>query len=241
MRWRPWLWLCLSLICFLGAVYFWRLGDQWAQKKTVPSSQSTNQSKPPEPATPKPLGQAHSAPIRLLSEAGHLNSWPGATASKTNKADRFKYRLSNTSKSVGELSRSDHAILLENALFDTTRPTSLPIPQQLRAEGDPGSYIVQAHGPVDASFRALLKSAGASIVSYIPNNAYLVRASAAVAQQLEASPQTAAVLPYEPYYKVKALDWAVEQRPLPEHAVLNLVLFADAREATLDGLENLGA
>ena len=51
--------------------------------------------------------------------------------------------------------------------------------------------------------RSGLKSAGASVVSYIPNNAYLVRASGAVARQLQADSRTQSVLPYEPYYKLK--------------------------------------
>ena len=84
------------------------------------------------------------------------------------------------------MQRSDTAILLENALLDTAQPATLAIPDHLRAQGDPGSYVVQARGPIDAGFRSLLKAAGASVVSYIPNNAYLVRASGAVAQQLQA-------------------------------------------------------
>ena len=77
---------------------------------------------------------------------------------------------------------------------------------------------------------SLLQAAGATIVSYIPNNAFLVRASAAVAQQLSADPQTQAVLPYEPYYKLKPslLKLAVAQAPLPDDSALNVLLFADA-------------
>src|SRR5438552_1026239 len=145
MRWRPWLWLLVSLICFLGAVYFWRLGEQWAaEKKAAPPSPDT--AKPATNPASHPLGQAHSAPIQLLSAVGNLNSWPATAPGKTNQASsRFKYRLSNTTQTVGQLARRDSAVLLENALFDTTRPTVLPIPDHLRSQGDPGSYIVQAH------------------------------------------------------------------------------------------------
>ena len=105
----------------------------------------------------------------------------------TNHASRitnhFALRLSNTSTPLRQLQRSGQALLLENALLDTTRPAPA-IPDHLRAQGDPGSYLVQARGPIDNAFRSLLQAAGATIVSYIPNNAYLVRASAAVAQQL---------------------------------------------------------
>ena len=74
---------------------------------------------------------------------------------------------------------------------------------------------MQARGPIDDAFRSLLKAAGASVVAYIPNNAYLVRASAAMAQQLQSDPRTQAVLPYEPYYKLKhsLLKLAAAQAP----------------------------
>ena len=61
---------------------------------------------------------------------------------------------------------------------------------------------MQARGRIDDAFRAALKDAGAEIISYIPNNAYLVRASSGVAQNLGAGPAQS-VLPFEPYYKLK--------------------------------------
>ena len=138
--------------------------------------------------------------------------------------------------------RNPKAILLENALVDTARPADLAIPASLRAQGDPGAWVVQAKKPLDDGFRALLKQAGASIVSYIPNNAYLVRASQEAAQQLEAAPAVQAVLAYEPYYKLKPwlLQAALEQGPLPVNCSLRLLLFADARDETLEQLGRLG-
>ena len=79
-----------------------------------------------------------------------------------------------------------HAILLENALIDTASPLNLSIPKNLQSQGDPGAYIVQARGPIDTAFRAMLAAAGAEIVSYIPNDAYLVRAPAGAAGGLAA-------------------------------------------------------
>ena len=131
--------------------------------------------------------------------------------------------------------------MLENALVDTGRPLDLSIPEWLKAQGDPGTYIVQARGPIDDGFRAVLAAAGAGIVGYIPNNAYLVRASAAVAKELEG--QSQAVLAYEPYYKLQGslLGQAVEQRALGAGSELNVVVFEDAREETHQALEQLGA
>ena len=217
MRWRPLTWLLLSVVCFAAALYFWRLGDRWAAKQTAALSQ------------PRPSLDTHRAsrvtplPVfPLLSQAGTLSS-PPAPDSLTNHASRitnqFALRLSNTTTPIGQLQRNEHALLLENALLDTTRPMP-SIPDHLRAQGDPGSYLVQARGPIDAGFRSLLKAAGASVVAYIPNNAYLVRASEPVAQQLRADPRTQSVLPYEPYYKLKhsLLKLAAAQAPLPDNS-----------------------
>ena len=158
-------------------------------------------------------------------------------------------RLTNTALPIGSLVRNPHALLLENAWLDTSRLRgttaaghALAIPDNLRAQGDPGAYVVQSRGPLDDSFRARLAAAGASIVSYIPNNAYLVRASAAAAQALGADPQTQTVLPYEPYYKLQPalLALAVGQTPLPADSTLNVLLFPDARDGALADLDKLG-
>src|SRR5437867_4560734 len=151
--------------------------------------------------------------------------------------------LTNTPFSPSQLVHRDHAILLENALFDTEQPTALPIPAHLVAQDDPGSYIVQSRVPLDDAFRALLKAAGVSIVAYVPNNAYLVRVSAAGAQRLAERPQVQAVLSYQPYYKLKGplLGLAMEQKAPPPECALSLLLFADAREAALADLKKLGA
>jgi subtilisin-like proprotein convertase family protein len=183
------------------------------------------------------------APIRLLSQLGLLNSQSTVTnsqsAASSNTPPRFAHRLSNTKESVSQLARRDHAILLENALLDTE--SALPgIPAELQATDDPGTYIVQAKGPLTDSFRNLLQQAGATIISYVPNNAYLVRASGSALQNLAAVAQ--AVLPYEPYYKLKPslLDLALTQKPLPDDSTLNISLFSDARQQTLDELKKLG-
>ena len=105
--------------------------------------------------------------------------------------------------------------------------------------GDPGAYIVQARGPIDNAFRAMLASAGAEIVSYIPNNAYLVRAQAGVANGLAGNPLTQGVIPYEPYYKIQSslLAAAVEDKVLPPGTELNLGLFADTKPHILEDVQ----
>src|SRR5438093_1769777 len=115
MRWRPFTWFLLSVFCFVAAAFFWRLGDEWAAKKAAlpPPSQATNEALPFKPAT-KPVAQA--VPFHLLTQAGNLNTSSATPATNSDRAGRFANRLSNTTKPLGELIRSDHAILLQNAL-----------------------------------------------------------------------------------------------------------------------------
>jgi subtilisin-like proprotein convertase family protein len=155
---------------------------------------------------------------------------------------RFPHRLRNTTRPIEQLARMDSAVLLENAFLDTARGIELPIPDHLRAEADPGSFIVQSHAALDNTFYGRLREAGAEFIAYVPNHAALVRADAAAARQLAALPSIRAVLPYEPYFKVaqNLLSFAVEEQALPPEQLLNLVLFPGEREATLTALETLG-
>src|ERR1051326_5244062 len=147
MRWRPLTWFLLSVFFFVAAVFFWRLGDEWAAKKASSSTgQATNQPLSPG-AVAKPLAQT--MPIRLITQPGNLNALESAPSTNSNRADRFAHRLSNTTKPFRELIRNDKAIVLQNALIDTAQTTPLSIPEHLRAQGDPGSYVVQWHGSLD--------------------------------------------------------------------------------------------
>src|SRR5262249_35869541 len=146
--------------------------DRWEAEKQLASRQAAAQAV---------SRHASKAPPLLSSTAqGNLNT-PPPVGPLTNHVlhitNRFALRLSNTSASLPELQRSPTAILLENALIDTASKTALAIPTNLLAQGDPGTFIVQAKGPIDNAFRAAIQGAGATVVSYIPNNAYLVRAS----------------------------------------------------------------
>src|SRR4051794_40549087 len=127
MRSRPFTWLVISVVCFLGALYFWRLGDKWNADKNAASGK--------EQPTNNVSGSSTSGKPTISS-----------TNSSRATNSRLAYRLSNTQKSVSELAQSDKALLLENALIDTDQNVELSIPEHLRAKGDPGTYIAQAHG-----------------------------------------------------------------------------------------------
>ncbi len=230
MRRRPLLWLTISLICFGAAYYFWKLGDKWAAGKSprpAPTTESTN-------------SQARAFP--LLTRSGNLNAANtlDAALSATNRALRFAYRLANTKATLNELTRIPTAILLENALVDTALPLDMNFPAHLKSGDDPGAWIIQAKGNISEAFRAAIKSSGAEIVSYIPNNAYLVKATRQAAEALRAEAQS--VLAYEPYYKLKSelLRTAAQMRNLPENARLNVLLFPGDTE-TVDTLGKSGA
>jgi len=200
-RWRPLAWLVVSVVCFIAAMYFWRLGDQWQAQKPGQSNATVPPDAPTNPAVNSTL-RMKSTSVQFASTAPVIALNPSATnAVRAKSTNAFPYRLSNSTQKISELSRNSHAILLENALIDTTSSQALAIPDSLRSHGDPGAFLVQADRPMNDALRAQIIGAGATIVSYIPNNAYLVTCSEAVAAQLGGR---FTVLPWEPYYKVKA-------------------------------------
>ncbi len=221
--------ILLVLAVVLGAWLWWPRAavKPVAVRRTVVAAQ---------PAAP--LVPAARQPANLfLHPTVVSNTVAGAAA--TNK---FARRLTNTTRSLHELMHEPRAILLANALLDTRLPLNLTIPKNLQASGEPGAFIVQANGAIGADFRAMLAASGAQIVSYIPNNAYLVRASAGQAAAITGSSLTAAVLPYEPYYKVSAslLAQATQDQPLPAEALLNLGVFKADAAATEAAVEKMG-
>ena len=154
----------------------------------------------------------------------------------------FPFRLKNTESPIGDLVRNETAVLLRNAFIDTALGSKLVIPDELKATGDPRTYIAQARGPVTAAFRRHISLSGGNIISYIPNNAYLVRVDAGGAARLANWSGTQSVLPFEPYYKLemKLLEMALTGRTLPAGALLNVVLFPDSEPAAAKRLARLG-
>jgi subtilisin-like proprotein convertase family protein len=226
MRSRRTILISMGLLLLAGAWLFWHAGARRAAENN------------PARTITSAVRSSSTAPQILFPKTVSAN--PAQIVTAAAKTNRFAYRLVNTTKSIGELVNDRRAILLENALIDTRAKLDFSIPKNLQSPGDPGAYIVQADGPVSAAFRAMLAAAGAQIVSYIPNNAYLVRISAGGANSLAANPLAQSVIPYEPYYKVQSPLLAFDEKVLPAGAVLNLGLFADDAAATVRQIENLG-
>jgi subtilisin-like proprotein convertase family protein len=216
--------VCLLLVA--GAWFFWH---QPARTRTKPS------------ALPTAAATVHSAstvPGALPSVILSTNN-PKAEAAARARANQFRYRLTNTTKTIGALVNDRHAILLANALIDTSAKLDLSIPKKLQASGEPGAYIVQANGPIDNAFRAMLAQSGAQIVSYIPNDAYLVMISSGGANALAGNPMTQAVIPFEPYYKLSPslLAAAANDQPVGE---LKVAAFPGTADATISAFGKIG-
>ena len=198
----------------------------------------------PSPVVKKSAAAAPVASVAVLVPPANAltKSVAAGTNSLSTRTNRFAFRLANTAKTIGQLASDRHAILLDNALIETDAKMNLKIPAHLRAAGDPGAFIVQARGVISAAFRAALAAAGGQIVSYIPNNAYLVQLDAAGAGALAGNPLVQAVLPYDPYYKVQSslLGLAVNQKPLPDNTYLTLGLFSGSAAATEAQIQSLG-
>jgi subtilisin-like proprotein convertase family protein len=225
MKTRSWSLILLCLLLLAGTWFFWPAGQHRAvQKATAPAVRPTLTT----------TRSASTAPLLIGCGNAATNNAP--------KINAFAYRLTNTKKSLVQLMSDPHAILLENALLDTRVALNLSIPKNLQSKGDPGAYIVQANGPINSAFRAALSAAGAQIVSYIPNNAYLVTVAAGGAAGLAGQTGVQSVTPYEPYYKISEslLGLAVNQKNLPDNSVLTLGLFPNTAAATADQIKQLG-
>ena len=230
-------WFLIGLLLLLGAALLFREDGRRRQRDAAAAG--TN-------AAPRPAGSfwdrlTRRAPAPAPGPArAAAPSTAHVTALSTDP--RLPFRVRNTTKPDAELFRSETALLLRNALVETREPVRLNIPGHLRAQGDPGSYLVQARGGIDQQFRDVLRGAGAEVVSYVPNNAYLIRAGVNTAQQLRLSPRVEQVLPFEPFYKLDMalLPLAVRQEPMPAGRWLNLVLFRGTSDRAKADLAALG-
>jgi subtilisin-like proprotein convertase family protein len=246
MRWRSLIWpAAVAVVLAVLAALWWQSRSETASRRSAVKQPNTSRAETAASQAVKKAGQVAAQNQSQKANSFRFLSQPASEAPdpvSTKPKDKFKYRLTNTPKPIGDLVHNDRAILLENALFDTTASfDKLAIPASLSAIGDPGAYIVQSKSALDDGFRWQIRQLGARIISYIPNNAYLVRATPDAAAQIAGLPQTQTVLPYEPYYKLKSslLPMAMEGMQLPEGHDLNLLVFPDAQASTLSALSNM--
>lgn len=249
---RTWSWI--SLLLLAGAVLCFYLEQRHRPSSVAPSPSPeaptpshTGNSAGPQARIPTfPLLSSQTAPTGSMSASSPA---PGAAlgpgtpvaAAPVTPPGGVPHRLANRTQSLETWMRSDTALLLENAFIDTATGTPPSVPEHLRATEDPGSYVLQYHGPLDGQFYHILHQAGAEFISYVPNNGALVRASAAVVSRLTADSRIRAAIPFEPYYKLSrtVLPLAVEDRNLPPKTRLNIVVFPGQRDAALAALDQL--
>lgn len=215
--------LALVLLCGLLT---WQAGERVARNRNRSSvSSELAQS---GPAAPSPVRPAPTVPaVPAAQKWVPVERWQPGQA-RTFPDAKFTNRFRNTPATLDELVRHDRALNLRNALVDTENGMPLQLPVGLEGGEDPGAYVVQSHGVLRESLRRQLREAGMEIVSYIPNNAYLVRGSRAAMEQAASSPEVAAVLPFAPAFKLEPqlLDQALAELPAPENQQL-IVTVAD--------------
>jgi hypothetical protein len=178
------MWFGISLLCFVAALYCWRLANQWEARKHTGSVTPDTQTKEQLPAaTSHSTVFASTAPLVLLSQ-------PQPAARATNW---LAYRFKNTSKSAGQLLRDDRAILLENATIDTSQPLGFSIPELLARASRQLSF---RHAGRYDRFRVASKRRRREDHLYIPTTyrCGFPRAARAVISH----PNNTAVPPYEP-------------------------------------------
>jgi hypothetical protein len=221
-------WLALSFLLVAGGIVLWLKGRPEKSREAVAWSQAQGQ--------PQPTATKAPALLSAPSVTAALGQEPAKPETASEKAAR--YQLKNVDQPIEALTRVDSAILMRNALIDTRQPVELPIPADLRAGENPGAYIVQAASAPTAEFQNALKSAGAQIVAYVPNNAFLVKAGSEVAANLQSVGGVRSVLPYEPYYKLdtRLMKFAVDHESMADDAWLRITLFPGVTAGTVTAL-----
>ncbi|MFN0084127.1 MAG: S8 family serine peptidase [Blastocatellia bacterium] len=145
-------------------------------------------------------------------------------------------------------------IALNGYVLDTSRAEplaeSLPVEMRqtrmatARSAGLPpaaGTYIVQFAGPVQDAWLRELRNSGAEIISYVPNNAYIVRTTrrpaAAISRMQTQRPYVQWVGDYQPAYKLSpSLREARTQTALQTVRVTLQVLDGAAGTQVIDDL-----
>lgn len=229
---KPKAWLAVSLLCLLGAGIFWQLGRREMARRRPPVAT------PPAVAVPS----AATRPAALLSTAPTGIQYLASPRFKEPVKSPVPWRLRNTDEPLDTLARRENTLLLANALIDLGRSVELAIPESLRLKEETSTYLVQSKSKVDDDFRSLLGRVGARIVSYVPNNAFLVRMPASRTTELSGSPGVRSVLPWEPYFKLSPglLASVMESKPVPDDATVRMLVYSGEEAVFTDELRSLG-
>lgn len=146
------------------------------------------------------------------------------------------------SVSAQEISDPDHQLLLRYGVIVTDAPAP-PLAPELSIDdfpaGQPGYYFVQFTGVILPEWRAGLEAAGAEIMGYAPNNAYLVRMTTEARDQTAALSEVQWIGIYQPAYR---LSPDLAGRSADESMILTVLTFSAAgMERIVAEVKALGA
>jgi hypothetical protein len=145
-----------------------------------------------------------------------------------------------SAQSAGSLVRDDmNLILLRAVTFDTTEGEP-SVPESLDSQPTDQLHLVQMIGPIKREWVEQLERA-VEVVSYIPNNAYLVKADQATMPQIRSltssgKPFVQWTGPYKPAYKI-APEIHLESN---EEISVTIQIFTSDRNAALNVLSGFG-
>ncbi len=222
--------LALAVLCGLLT---WRASERIAKtpKRALPQEEVVSTaSVPAVPTVPPVPGRLKWVTTEVLQ--------PGQTPRLVDA--KFTNRFRNTDASLDELVRNDRALNLRNALVDTASGQPLELPAGLEAGAEPGAYLVQSHGMLNDRLRRDLKAAGLEVVTYMPNNAYLVTGSREAMERAADSAEVAAVLPFAPAFKLEPELLAQVLTPGQGEAGQQVILTVPDPERTLPDILALG-
>ena len=138
---------------------------------------------------------------RLLGSGGQRRAQKYGSFTLVEVEDAELASLDSMTLSNVELRDDLNVIMLRSGGIDTTAPDP-QIEPQLRAEETRARalHLVQLFGPPTPDALELVKSSGARIVSYVPNNAYLVWASPQELARVRASKARSEAVQWEGLY-----------------------------------------
>lgn len=136
---------------------------------------------------------------------------------------------------------ADQQLHLKYATFDPTVNTPV-VPENLLAGADTHLYIVQYPFPFADADRTAMQNAGATLLTPLPQNAIIVRMSAATAAAVAVLPDVRWVGPYQPAYRLEAqllTELATGRVPTRRYNLVMLDKRGD-KNALLAGIQALG-
>jgi hypothetical protein len=193
-----------------------------------------------------------SGTARVLVAPGALRAQSGATllhdygAFALYRVDTAALDRLQRSGALAQGVVSDKIEFTSTTLDTAGPPPAIPAAFQGKPGDGPSLQIVQYVGPIAKEWIAALQATGARIVQFMPENAYVVQATAAqlaaIASLAQAGTSVQYVGPYQPYFKLSSALADRAQRGLSSARidVRVQVVSWDGNAATKAAIEQLG-